>query len=62
MHNTDLGRRSPRGGCVLYKVKRTFKICGHAFLPRLVDLASLMCGMNWWPIGRSSVSAFWFDL
>ena len=31
-------------------------VCGFAFLPWLVDLAALTCGMNWWPIGRSSVS------
>ena len=27
--------------------------------PWLVDLESLMCGMNWWPISRISVSEFW---
>ena len=39
-------------------LSRYIRSCGHACLPRLVHLASLMCGMDWWPSGRISVSAF----
>ena len=67
-HNSDLGRRSPGGGRVLcreYVPSRHIRSSGCALSPWLVNSASLMCDMNWWPSGRDSASAYcgcWFDL
>ena len=46
-------------------LSRHIRSCGRAFLPWLVDSASLMCGMDWWPSDRVLVSVFcscWCDL
>ena len=46
-------------------LSRHIRSCGCTFLPWMVDLALLICGMDWWPSGRVLVSAFcgcWFDL
>ena len=66
--NSDLGRRSPGSGRVLcrdYVPSRHIRSKWSRNSPWLVNSASLRCGMNRWPSGRVSASAYcgrWFDL
>ena len=68
IHNTGLGRRSLRGGRVLcreYVPSRQISSSGRALSPWLVNSASIICDMNWWPSVRVSASAYcgcWFNL
>ena len=66
--NSDLGKRSPGGSHVLrreYVPSRQIRSKWSRNSPWLVNSASLICGMNRWPSGRVSASAYcgcWFDL
>ena len=68
IYNTDLGSGSPGGDRALfweYAPSSHIRSSGRVLSPWLVNSASLICDMNWWPSGRVSASAYcgcWSDL
>ena len=58
LHHWRSNQQSQNAETEVLQLSRHIRSCGHALLPWLVDLASLMYGMDWWPSGKVSVSAF----